>query len=56
MGMFELTPDEITAFVKWLIGQDRDPRKFMDEPQSVKRDTYRSYIRTEESTEVPQES
>ena len=43
MGMFELTPDDITKFAKWLISKDEDLKKFLNKDIQEKRTVYASY-------------
>ena len=44
MGMFELTPDDITQFAKWLLIQDEDPKKFLDKEMDEKRTIYSDFV------------
>ena len=50
MGMFELTPDQITNFAKWLLEHNYDIGSFLDSDMSVKRAAYNQFL--EESTQI----
>ena len=40
MGMFELTPEQITEFTGWLATQSENVNSFMDKDMSYKRNKY----------------